>query len=78
MLPIDPDADASRRAWLRCSVCDYGAGCRDCESSRNCGTHWQYLLSNQGAMVNLQCPNCGQVWSLNTRRGGGEPQIDAA
>lgn len=64
-LPIDPDADFSRRAWVRCPYCDHGAGCRDCEDSRNCGTHWQYLLSNDGPLVFLQCPSCTQLWGFD-------------
>ena len=34
----------------------------------NCATHWQYLLSNQGTVVHLQCPDCGHLWSTDTRR----------
>jgi hypothetical protein len=71
MLPIDPTADRSRRAWLQCPMCDIGAGCGDCESSRNCSTHWQYLLSNQGPLVHLQCPDCTHLWSVDTHRGRG-------
>jgi primosomal protein N' len=66
MLPIDPDADKSRRAWLACPRCDHGAACRDCRSGRNCHTHWQYLLSNSAAVVHLQCPTCAHLWSLDT------------
>ena len=68
MLPIDPHADFSRRAWLRCPNCDHGSGCVDCTAGRNCASHWQYLLSNQGALVHLQCPGCAHLWSMNTRR----------
>jgi hypothetical protein len=67
MLPIDPDADRSRRAWLACPSCDHGAGCGDCRNGRNCHTHWQYLLSNAAAVVNLQCPSCAHLWSYDTR-----------
>lgn len=67
MLPIDPDADRSRRAWLACPSCDHGAGCDDCRSGRNCHTHWQYLLSNDAAVVHLQCPSCAHLWSHDTR-----------
>jgi hypothetical protein len=63
---------------MRCPACDYGAGCRDCTTGRNCGTHWQYLLSNQGTRVNLQCPHCAHLWSVDTRRGGGRSHIEAA
>ena len=67
MLPIDPDADKSRRAWVACPSCDHGAGCGDCRGGRNCHTHWQYLLSNSAAVVHLQCPSCAYVWSYDTR-----------
>ncbi|PBC36963.1 hypothetical protein CJ179_44275 [Rhodococcus sp. ACS1] len=69
MLPIDPTADFSRRAWLPCPGCDHGSSCGDCGSSRNCHRHWQYLLSNQGTTVHLQCPDCTHVWSIDTRHG---------
>jgi hypothetical protein len=68
MLPIDPHADKCRRAWLACPNCDHGASCADCAGGRNCGTHWQYLLSNQGTLVHLQCPTCAHLWSTQTRR----------
>jgi len=67
VLPIDPDADKSRRAWVACPSCDHGAGCGDCRSGRNCHTHWQYLLSNKAAVVHLQCPSCAHLWSYDTR-----------
>jgi hypothetical protein len=67
VLPIDPTADPSRRAWFRCPSCDQGAGCADCQSPNNCPAHWQYLLSNQGMLVHLQCPDCGALWSADTR-----------
>ena len=67
MLPIDPHADRGRRAWLPCPRCDHGAHCTECQSSRNCATHWQYLLSNQAWLVHLQCPGCGHVWTADTR-----------
>ena len=66
MLPIDPDADKSRRAWLACPSCDHGAVCVDCRTGRNCHNHWQYLLSNSAAVVHLQCPTCAHLWSLDT------------
>lgn len=67
MLPIDPTADRSRRAWLPCPSCDHGSVCGDCKSTKNCATHWQYLLSNQGTLVHLQCAGCGCLWSTDTR-----------
>ena len=67
-MPIDPTADRSRRAWLPCPGCHHGRSCGDCASERNCDTHWQYLLSNQGTVVHLQCPDCGHLWATDTRR----------
>ena len=64
--PIEPDADPSRRAWLACPNCDHGVGCPECQSSRNCGTHWRYLLKNSGTRVSLQCPSCYCVWTVDT------------
>jgi hypothetical protein len=67
-LPIDPHADDSRRAWLPCPSCDWGRDkCAECRSSRNCGSHWQYLLSNHATRVNLQCAGCATLWSIDTR-----------
>lgn len=66
-LPIDPDADHGRRAWLPCPNCDHGAACRACAGARNCADHWQYLLANRGPVVHLQCPRCTHLWSLDTR-----------
>lgn len=77
MLPIDPTADAARRAWLPCPRCNHGTGCGDCQSVKNCPTHWQYLLSNQGTLVHLQCRDCGHLWSTDTREGA-RRRFDAA
>jgi hypothetical protein len=68
MLPIDPTADRARRAWLACPRCHHDAGCADCQSTRNCDAHWQYLLSNKGTVVHLQCRDCGHLWSVDTRK----------
>jgi YVTN family beta-propeller protein len=68
--PIEPDADASRRAWLACPNCDHGAGCPECRGGRNCATHWQYLLRNAATLVSLQCPTCFYVWSVDTAAAG--------
>jgi len=68
MLPIDPQADSARRAWLSCPNCHHGNGCPECQSHRNCSTHWQYLLSNRGTLIYLQCPTCGHLWDTDTRR----------
>jgi hypothetical protein len=78
VLPIDPDADPGRRAWLRCPACDYGTGCADCQSSRNCDMHWQYLLSNQATLIHLQCPNCAHLWATDTRSRHGDDPAAAA
>ncbi|NMN97374.1 hypothetical protein FGL95_20265 [Nocardiaceae bacterium YC2-7] len=67
MLPIDPTADFSRRAWVPCPNCDHGAECGHCQSGRNCDRHWQYLLSNQGRLVHLQCRDCAHLWQFTTR-----------
>jgi hypothetical protein len=68
VLPIDPTADRSRRAWLQCPNCHWHRGCDDCAGGRNCATHWQYLLSNQGMVVHLQCPHCTHLWTVDTRK----------
>jgi hypothetical protein len=68
VLPIDPDADPGRRAWLDCPNCDHGSGCEVCESGRNCSAHWQYLIGNNAAVVHLQCPTCAHLWSRDTGR----------
>lgn len=70
VLPIDPTADRARRAWLECPRCEHGRACGDCQSARNCATHWQFLLANQGTLVHLQCPTCAHVWSTDTRMRG--------
>ena len=78
MLPIDPHADSSRRAWLPCPNCNHGASCPECESHRNCANHWQYLLSNTGTLVYLQCPTCAHLWNIDTRRPHDQRRTDAA
>lgn len=78
MLPIDPHADSSRRAWLPCPNCHHGADCPECQSNRNCSAHWQYLLSNIGTVVYLQCPTCGHLWDTDTRRRRRGRRPDAA
>jgi hypothetical protein len=70
VFPIDPTADRGRRAWFGCPQCDQGAGCADCRSSRNCGVHWQYLLSNQAWLLHMQCPVCGHLWSIDSQPRG--------
>jgi hypothetical protein len=39
----------------------------DCHKRKNCAIHWQYLLSNKGTVVHLQCSDCGYLWSTDTR-----------
>ena len=68
MLPIDPHADRSRRAWMACPACHHGDGCADCETRRNCSVHWQYLLRNEGPRVIMQCPTCAHLWTTDTSR----------
>jgi len=66
MLPIDPHADPSRRAWVACPACRHGDGCPECEIGRNCFVHWQYLIRNEGPHVSLQCPTCAHWWIADT------------
>ena len=68
-MPIDPNADRARRAWLPCPACRHGRDCHDCLANRNCGRHWQYLLGNAGPVVHLQGPDCAHLWSTDTRAG---------
>jgi YVTN family beta-propeller protein len=65
-LPIDPDADSGRRAWLPCPKCDRGQGCPECDSGQNCANHWQYLLKNEGSRLVLQCGGCSHLWTADT------------
>ncbi|WP_351236154.1 hypothetical protein [Streptomyces sp. NPDC002133] len=76
-LPIDPQADIARRAWVPCPHCDDAKDCAACTDGRNCREHWRYLISNKGAVVHLQCPGCTHTWSLDTRRRTGPPAGDA-
>jgi len=66
-LPIDPRADAARRAWVACPSCDDARGCATCADRRTCSDHWRYLIANDGPVVHLQCPGCAHLWSVNTR-----------
>jgi DNA-directed RNA polymerase subunit RPC12/RpoP len=52
---------------FRARRCNHGARCGDCQSAKNCAAHWQHLLSNKGTLVHLQCPDCGHLWSIDTR-----------
>ena len=77
-MPIDPDADRGRRAWLPCPSCDHGKYCGECNSPRNCVRHWQYLLRNQAWVAYLQCPTCGYLWTTDTQRRHRRPWRKAA
>ncbi|MFF5428683.1 hypothetical protein ACFY5K_01210 [Streptomyces griseofuscus] len=66
MLPLDPQADTGRRAWVTCPNCSDHQGCATCEERRRCTRHWHYLLSNTGSMLHLQCPTCTYVWDHET------------
>ncbi|MEU2433896.1 hypothetical protein ABZ611_31160 [Streptomyces sp. NPDC007861] len=67
-LPIDPQADIARRAWVDCPSCDDARDCSVCADARNCRDHWRYLISSKGTVVHLQCPGCTHMWSFDTRR----------
>ncbi|MEU1626533.1 hypothetical protein ABZ746_14640 [Streptomyces sp. NPDC020096] len=75
MLPIDPSADIGRRAWVPCPRCEDHQGCEPCEAGRNCADHWRYLLSNQGRLLHLQCPNCTHLWSWDSGFGAQPPTL---
>jgi hypothetical protein len=65
-LPLDPQADPSRRAWIHCTICPPQT-CDDCAGRRNCSVHYSYLLGNHGHHVSLQCQQ-GHVWTVDTRK----------
>jgi hypothetical protein len=71
MLPIDPDADLGRRAWIDCPRCRDSRHCPDCRSERNCGAHWRYLLASSGSVLHVQCPSCAHLWDHETHFGRG-------
>ena len=66
MLPIDPQADIGRRAWVTCPHCEDHRDCPTCREGRRCRDHWRYLLSNTGSLLHLQCPSCTRVWDHET------------
>ncbi|MFF0569012.1 hypothetical protein ACFYT7_15365 [Streptomyces sp. NPDC004041] len=77
-LPVDPQADPARRAWVACPACDDARHCAICADRRTCGEHWRHLIANSGPVLHLQCPGCAHIWSLDTRpglphRNGGTP-----
>ncbi|MFF8595259.1 hypothetical protein ACF061_28230 [Streptomyces sp. NPDC015220] len=66
MLPLDPQADIGRRAWVTCPNCSDHQGCATCGERRRCARHWRYLLSNTGSTFHRQCPTCTPVWDHET------------
>ncbi|GAA1097497.1 hypothetical protein GCM10009663_45540 [Kitasatospora arboriphila] len=66
MLPVDPQADIGRRAWIACPNCDDARDCTPCGERRSCSEHWRYLISNTGSLLHLQCPGCTHVWDHET------------
>lgn len=69
MLPLDPQADPGRRAWVACPNCDDRQGCDPCAEGRSCSAHWRYLLSHTGSLLHLQCPGCTHTWTHETHFG---------
>lgn len=69
MLPIDPQADIGRRAWIDCPHCDDNRDCSACTGGRTCTEHWRYLLGNTGRTLHLQCPSCTHLWDHGTPPG---------
>ncbi|MFE1556237.1 hypothetical protein ACFW6V_14820 [Streptomyces sp. NPDC058734] len=63
MLPLDPQAEIGRRAWVPCPGCEDTRDCEPCAERRACSRHWRYLLSNKGSLLHLQCPGCTHVWT---------------
>ncbi|MEU6589646.1 hypothetical protein ABZ923_10540 [Streptomyces sp. NPDC046881] len=66
MLPLDPQADIGRRAWVTCPNCEDHLACATCRQGRRCTDHWRYLLSNTGSLLHLQCPSCTHIWDHET------------
>jgi hypothetical protein len=71
VLPIDPDADPGRRAWIDCPRCRDADRCAACRAGRDCGEHWRYLLASTGGVLHVQCPSCAHVWDHETGFGHG-------
>nr|WP_030761452.1 hypothetical protein [Streptomyces sp. NRRL F-2664] len=69
MLPLDPQADPGRRAWIPCPRCRDHQQCEPCQEQRTCPTHWRYLLGNTGTRLHLQCRTCTHVWTHHTHFG---------
>ncbi|MFD7921227.1 hypothetical protein ACFV3R_18615 [Streptomyces sp. NPDC059740] len=69
MLPVDPTADISRRAWIDCPSCADHQGCPACGAGRNCPDHWRYVLAWEGRSVHVQCRTCTHLWVHDTRFG---------
>ncbi|MFE6910117.1 hypothetical protein [Streptomyces erythrochromogenes] len=66
MLPLDPQADPGRRAWIPCPHCRDTHTCHTCQQQQTCPTHWRYLLTNTGTLLHLQCPTCTNVYTHET------------
>jgi len=71
VLPIDPQADDGRRAWVACPNCDDARNCGPCGQQRTCAEHWRYLLAHSGSVLHLQCPTCTHLWDHETGFGAG-------
>ncbi|MFI1286677.1 hypothetical protein ACH4U5_39005 [Streptomyces sp. NPDC020858] len=69
MLPLDPQADPGRRAWVPCPNCADTHTCKPCTEQQTCPTHWRYLLTTTGSLLHLQCPTCTHVWTHETSFG---------
>lgn len=66
MLPLDPQADPGRRAWVPCPNCEDTRECTPCGDGRTCSRHWRYMLSHHGSLLHLQCPGCTHIWAHET------------
>jgi hypothetical protein len=66
VLPLDPQADIGRRAWVTCPNCEDHLECATCAQGRRCSEHWRYLLTNTGSLLHLQCPSCTHIWDHET------------
>jgi hypothetical protein len=66
MLPIDPWAERSRRAWVACPNCDDARDCHRCRERLTCAEHWRYILGFRGSVLRLQCPGCAHLWEHET------------
>ena len=67
VLPINPDADRSRRCCHAPPIITATAA-RTARAARNWSIHCQYLLWNEGPRVFMQCPTCAHLWTADTSR----------